>query len=107
MAAPCDAQYAGIRGMLITGPAASTCHTRIRGTLHRRFSLVLPGLGPVGAARPPPPPLVLRGEVPGAVVGVRGFGGDLRACLPEPLVQRVGLVGDHVGAELPRAGRAG
>src|SRR6516164_9017426 len=62
----------------------------------------LAGLAPVGAERPAVALRVAGGEVAGAVVGVVRFGGDLGAGRPGPLAQRVGLVGDDVGAE--RAG---
>src|ERR1700691_2928304 len=59
----------------------------------------LAGLAAVGAERPAVPLGVAGGEIPGAVVGVVRFADDLGPGRLGPLVYRVRLVGDHVGAE--------
>src|SRR5271166_2672781 len=66
----------------------------------------LAGLAAVGAERPAVPLRVPGGEVPGAVVGIVRFRGDLGAGRPGPFAQRAGLAGDHVGAERARVRRA-
>src|SRR5580693_858073 len=116
-------------GWPVTGPGVSTCHARILRTLPRPRRGPQPGrpgprrparagggghrnsglarLAAVGAERPAVALRVAGGEVVRAVVGVVRLGGDLGPGGPGALVHAVDIVGHHVGAERPRAGRPG